>query len=252
MPGIGKGLQMHPEAQGCVETGMCLLCSNCQNHTEGTFLLPKSHFSASLSSQQNWLPALTGLCSSKNGGGEGWENPVLPHCRVPPPGSLISWALPWLLMGCISCHPTVSSSTIGHQELSLLVMLASARLRLIQPGMLLRSWQRRKTCTTAQRFPICFKSKIPLACKEDADKLVSLFSRQHPVFTLLAPHQGARSVPKQGERTMSPMSKEPHSFLKALMLCMPHKLLQALATLGLQFAEEEESDLKENLDSVKI
>lgn len=50
---------------------------------------------------------------------------------------------------------------------------------------------------------------------------------------------------------MSPKSREPHSFLKALMLCMPNKLLQALATLGLQLAEEG-SDRKENLDSVKI
>lgn len=33
---------------------------------------------------------------------------------------------------------------------------------------------------------------------------------------------------------------------------MPYKLLQALATLGLQLAEKEGSDLKENLDSVKI
>lgn len=51
---------------------------------------------------------------------------------------------------------------------------------------------------------------------------------------------------------MSPMSQEPHSFLKALMLCMPYNLLQALATLGLQLAEVEGSDLKENLSSVKI
>lgn len=51
---------------------------------------------------------------------------------------------------------------------------------------------------------------------------------------------------------MSPMSKEPHRFLKALLLCMPYKLLQALAMLGLQLAEEEGSDFKENLESVKI
>lgn len=51
---------------------------------------------------------------------------------------------------------------------------------------------------------------------------------------------------------MSPVSKEPHSSLKALMLCMPHKLLQALATLELQLAEEEGLDLKESLDNVKI
>lgn len=51
---------------------------------------------------------------------------------------------------------------------------------------------------------------------------------------------------------MSPMSQKPHSFLKALMLCMPYNLLQALVTLGLQLAEIEGSDLKENLSSVKI
>lgn len=51
---------------------------------------------------------------------------------------------------------------------------------------------------------------------------------------------------------MSPVCKEPHSFLKPLLLCMPYKFLQALATLGLQLAEEEGSDFKEKLDSVKI
>lgn len=39
--GIGKGLQLHPEAQGHMETGTCLLCSDCQGDTEGRFLLPK-------------------------------------------------------------------------------------------------------------------------------------------------------------------------------------------------------------------
>lgn len=43
-----------------------------------------------------------------------------------PQASPISWALPWLLMGCISRHPTVASSTIGHQELSPLVLFGSA------------------------------------------------------------------------------------------------------------------------------
>lgn len=39
--GIGKGLQLHPEAQGHMETGTCLPCSDCQGDTEGRFLLPR-------------------------------------------------------------------------------------------------------------------------------------------------------------------------------------------------------------------
>lgn len=61
-----------------------------------------------------------------------------------PQASPISWALPWLLMGCISHHPTVASSTIGHQELSPSASFGSARPRLFHQGMLLRSWKQRK------------------------------------------------------------------------------------------------------------
>lgn len=114
-----------------------------------------------------------------------------------PRASPISWALPWLLMGCISRHPMVASSTIGHQELSPLVLFGSARPRLFHPGMLLRSWKQRKPHTTAQRSPTCSESKIPLACKQDAATFCSLFSRRHPVFPILAPHREVRSVPEQ-------------------------------------------------------
>lgn len=82
-----------------------------------------------------------------------------------PQSSPISWALPWLLMGCISHHPTVASSTIGHQELSPSVLFRSAHPRLFHPGMLLRSWKQRKTRTTAQISPARSESKIFLACK---------------------------------------------------------------------------------------
>lgn len=38
---IGKGLQLHPDTQGCMETEMCLLCSDCQGYTERSVLPPK-------------------------------------------------------------------------------------------------------------------------------------------------------------------------------------------------------------------
>lgn len=44
----------------------------------------------------------------------------------------VSWALPWLLMGCISHHPTVASSAIGPQELSPSVVFRSARPKLLE------------------------------------------------------------------------------------------------------------------------
>lgn len=91
-----------------------------------------------------------------------------------PQASPISWALPWLLMGCISCHPTVAFSTIGHQELSPSELLRSARPRLFHLGMLLRSRRQRKPRTTAQRSHTCSESKIPLACKQDAATFLQL------------------------------------------------------------------------------
>lgn len=40
-PGVGTGLQSHPEGQGCLEIGVDLLCSHYQDHTKGSFLPPK-------------------------------------------------------------------------------------------------------------------------------------------------------------------------------------------------------------------
>lgn len=91
-PGVGTGLQSDPEGRGCLEVRVGSLCSNCQDHDEGSFFPPKPlaplHYVPAYAHGRagtrvpDWDCAPAAAEVVRGGG----TSPDLPGGWVPPPG----------------------------------------------------------------------------------------------------------------------------------------------------------------------